>query len=512
MPVLQNLISRFDCIGWVPTIRGTLSLEVINDARSILGDVDKYSVKFKKNRDFHSEHYVVASSLLTTNDSKAGSNYVRTFRYIFLGSINNPDVEQTFLDKYHLADDNDLSTYMQDKGLLLGRMIILIEESRTLTDLEVSFLTQLKELTHAKKNFDDSFNVLADSMEVLEAQRSGMFTSWQRLCALSKQIETDDKNPRPTFCFDVALTRDGILLLKDDSLPIYRSVYATPGTDSDYTTHIPIHRLFKVAMNYVKYLFHSNYHHNDDHDTYLPASNLHPAKAGDTLDLHRVFRHQLDAFLVPVIKLKRSGFSSYTVEAEGVILYAKAFIHVFEANGLVDKDTTSKALAFCGILEEEVRFMTSRWKTIVTTLLSQHNISVLFMWLLTFVFTCLKLITIFVDIPRLDPDHLDNTMILYDMGIIGALGLLGYVLYIIPRSRILRRRFKLKWRKHNWMLRNSNLDSKKFSFWYGCHIDYHTLILRLDYTNRATSHLLLQILWLIALVIVLGILYLLVFL
>ena len=103
-------------------------------------------------------------------------------------------------------------------------------------------------------------------------------------------------------------------------------------------------------------------------------------------------------------------------------------------------------------------------------------------------------------------------MILYDMGIIGALGLLGYVLYIIPRSRILRRRFKLKWRKHNWMLRNSNLDSKKFSFWYGCHIDYHTLILRLDYTNRATSHLLLQILWLIALVIVLGILYLLVFL
>lgn len=48
MAKLEKLISLYDCIAWVPSIRGSLSLDLVDNANNILGDVDKYSVKFKK--------------------------------------------------------------------------------------------------------------------------------------------------------------------------------------------------------------------------------------------------------------------------------------------------------------------------------------------------------------------------------------------------------------------------------------------------------------------------------
>ena len=80
MAKLEKLISLYDCIAWVPSIRGALSLDLVDNANSILGDVDKYSVKFKRTNGLHSEHYIIASSLLTVNDSKVGRHIVRSFR------------------------------------------------------------------------------------------------------------------------------------------------------------------------------------------------------------------------------------------------------------------------------------------------------------------------------------------------------------------------------------------------------------------------------------------------
>lgn len=481
---IQNLIGLYDCIGWIPTIRGCLSLDLIDDASSILGDVDKYSVRFKVINGLHSQHYLIASALLTVNDTKVGRDIDRTFRYVFTGSINDKDIVKRFMEGNSLTSDELLNEYMVKEGLLLGHLFIVFEND--LTDLEASFLKGLQRLTKDNEDYLKAFHVQAKSMEVLNACRATMQTEWKQLSDMAKAIETDEKNRRPTFSFDVALTRDGILLLKDVTNEEYRSYFAAPGTADDYRQNIPVHRLFKIAMNCLKYLFHSNYHHNEEHDTYLPSSNLYPAKEGGTLDLQRVFKHQLDAFFVPVIKLKRKAFSNHTVESYGVLLYAKAFIRVFAANELVSSVEAGKAKDFCEILEKEVTEMTAQQRTLVNALITNHNPFVILSGLLAFVFTCLKLLSIFVDIPRAvkvngfsQVDIIDEKMLMFDMVIVALLAITGYAIYIIPRSRILSRQFKPKQKPKNWWYQNSCLRRKKFSYPYMLHILYHTIKLQI---------------------------------
>ena len=69
MPSLpHSLIRHYDSIGWIPTIRGCLSLDLIDKAKCILGDVDKYSVRFKQYYGLESAHYLIATSLNTVNE------------------------------------------------------------------------------------------------------------------------------------------------------------------------------------------------------------------------------------------------------------------------------------------------------------------------------------------------------------------------------------------------------------------------------------------------------------
>ena len=499
---LHKLINFYDSIGWIPTIRGCLSLELIDDAKSILGDVDKYSIRFKYINKFHSSHYLIASSLHTTNDSKVGENYVRSFRYIFLGAINDKEITQVFLNQDELKGDEDLTSYINEEGLLIGRLIIVAEETRNLSDLEVTLLKGLEELTVLSKNHKRNFYVNAASMAVLEAERAEMLKQWRNLRTIVQEIEVDTKNRRPTFCFDVALTRDGILLLKDVTRNEDRMYYAAPNTPDDYTQNTPIHRLFKIAMNYVKFLFHSNYHHNDDHDNYLPASNLHPIRNLGEQDLQRVFKHQLDAFFLPVIKLKRGGFENFTVKPEGIMLYAKTFIRVFESHELVRSDVIKKAKDYSDILEKEIVLMTSRNNVLVNALITQHNFFIILSGLLAFVFTCLKLISIFVVIPQLTIDEIKNitnihsSRPLFAIGSVVILAIFGFVCYEWPRLRILNKQFHTKPREKSrlfkWLFQNSCLDEGKFSCRYGLYIDLCTKILKL---GNKRFQLLKLILW-----------------
>lgn len=475
MAKLERLISLYDCIAWIPSIRGSLSLDLIDNANSILGDVDKYSIRFKKTKGLHSEHYIIASSLLTVNDSKVGEHIKRSFRYIFTGFINNRDEYNNFLNTNHLSEDTDLNDYIDREGLMLGRLTIISEVSQLLSDIEVTFLQRLKELSHLYDKYRDEFAIQAASMEQLETTRADMLRRWEQLKGIVSNIENDDKNKRPTFCFDVALTRDGILLLKDVTSMEYRDYYAAPNTADDYTQHVQIHRLFKVAMNYVKYLFHSNYHHNQEHDTYLPASNLHPAKVSNPLDLYCVFRHQLNAFLVPVIKLRRGRFSDYSIDASGILLYARAFIEVFRNNELIDDTLASSSEKYCDILEKEIDHMTAHQNTLLNSVITQHNWIVILTGILAFIFTCLKLYTIFVDIPKLDFTNLDENLLRYDVISIISLAILGFIIYVIPHYQVLNKQFKLKKTKKNIFFRNCNLNKKRFSLLYSLYIDYNSL-------------------------------------
>lgn len=481
---LRNLISLYDCIGWIPTIRGCLSLDLIDEAKSILGDVDKYSVRFKTTEGFHSQHYLIASSLVTVNDSKAGKDIDRTYRYVFTGSINDNETTQSFLADNQLTGDAPLNDYIKKEGLLLGHLFMVYEDD--LTDLEANFLKELQRINDVNKNYLDAFHVKAQSMEVLKGYRTDLLNKWRHLRGIAQRLEKDDKNKRHTFCFDIALTRDGILLLKDVTKEDDRSYFAAPGTADDYRQNIAVHRLFKIAMNCVKYLFHSNYHHNEDHDTYLPASNLHPAREFGTLDFQRIFKHQLDAFLVPVIKLKRSTFSNHTIESYGVLLYAKSFVKVFEVNELISCEEAEKSKEYIEILESEVTEMTAPQRTLFNTLITQHNPFIIASALLAFVFTCLELISFFVCIPKaikiegfLQFQVLDGAVLKNIVFAVILLAVTGYTLYIIPRSRILARQFKPKKKAKNWLFKNSCLKKKRFSLLYKLYIFKNTVKLQI---------------------------------
>lgn len=55
MADLKPLIEKYDCFAWVPTIRGALSLDLIDNSRNLLGDVDKYSVAIRHHKGLTTE-------------------------------------------------------------------------------------------------------------------------------------------------------------------------------------------------------------------------------------------------------------------------------------------------------------------------------------------------------------------------------------------------------------------------------------------------------------------------
>ena len=483
MGELQSLVGVCDCFGWVPTIRGSLSLDLINDANEILGDVDKYSVEIKNYKKLRSEHYLAATSLLTVNDSKVGEDILRSFRYIFVGTINEAERCNRYLDKYNLTTDKSLANYLSKQGMLLGHLIILVENPERLTSDEVGLIKHFQKITEKARKYHSYFNVDAASMKQLAEDRHSIIEVWKEIESLAEKIEKSEENVYPVYCFDTVLTRDGILLLKDVTEDRYKQTYAEPGSPDDYTCNVPVHRLFKVAMNYIKYLFHSNYHHNQEHDTFLPASNLHPAKAGSQLDLTRIFRHQLEAFLAPVVKLKRHGFKDYTIDANGILLYTKAFVNVFKHNKLVADVEIRKAEDFLDIQEKEVNYMMQSKKSLVTAVLSQRNFVFILTGILAFIVAVLKIVTTFFCFEKIDifdwAEEDGYKLTLYLIFLV-ALVFSGFCIYMIPSSLILKNRFRPKKIKKKWFFRNSNLEKGKLALAYSLYIDYSGMKLNVN--------------------------------
>lgn len=477
MADLKPLIEKYDCFAWVPTIRGALSLDLIDNSSNLLGDVDKYSVAIKHHDGLSTEHYIAATSLLTVNDRKSGKEICRTFRYIFTGSIHNPDANNQLLQTTGLQDNEELKQYLSKEGALIGRVTIIAELTDTIRDSEIVFLQTMRNLTAQSRQYRRDFAVEAKSLGELDASRKIMVNNWKHIITLRDQIENDNKNHRPTYSFDIFLTRDGILLLNNKTQPTDNESFAQQGSDDDYTIHVPVHRIFKCAMNYVKYLFHSNYHHNNDHDTYLPASNLHPAKAAAPFSLNGVFRHQLNAFLYPVIQLKRNGFNDYTIDGNGVILYAKSFVKVCEKNCIIDNELASESDSFLNIQEQEITHMTQQRRSILTSILAQRNAVFIVSGVLAFVVAILKISTTFIN-P--EPEKLNDITLANSFGkglFLIALLLTGYLLFEISHAFVLRKQFKHKNKKRHRLMRDSNLKSGTLSRCYKTLLEFQDLSL-----------------------------------
>lgn len=474
---LTKLVSQYDSFAWVPTIKGSLSLGLFGQANNILGDVDKYAIAFKHYTSLQSEHYIVASSLVTVNDTKGGKDYCRSFRYIFRGTINVPDYLETFKSENASALDDSEKQKFAHEGVLLGRLSIVAADSYTLTDREVTLLKELQVLTDQNVQLHRAMDVEAASMDTLKGQRASMISKWKEIVGIIDGIEGDEEHKRPTFCFNIVLTRDGILLIKDTTTPEWKLSYAASGTADDYTQNVPLHRVFKMAMNYVKYLFHTNYHHNHEHDTYLPASNIHSVDVNNA-GFQRIFRHQLDAFLGPVIRMKRSGFKDFPINSSGIILYARAFTQVCLNNGLIDDVKAKQTLSFMDIQQRELEIMTQDQRTVLNAVLTQSNPIFVVSGILAFMVAFIKIFTTFFEITRQGFSStvvslLNGSLVQCQKEILlrHVFGLvfiafIGFCLYIIPQSSIKSKRFIRKDYTPHWLLQNSNLKKATFSCKY----------------------------------------------
>ena len=446
------LINTFDCFGWVPTIRGSLSLKLFDSSDSILGDVDKYSAVVKTYNNLHSSRYLVASSLFTFDDIKKG-DYARTFRFIFRGTIKDEDRQKIFINNFD--NSGSLENFFQKKELLIGKLSIVTVLSSELTKQEQELLLSLKVLSSLKEDYKIKRNKESALLEDLESARNEMKGKWDEIESEIISIEnTVEENP--IYKFDVVLSRDGILFLKDDTTDVFRKTYFKEGTANDYTQNVPIHRLFKTAMIFMKCLFHKNYHHAEEHDSFLPASNLHPIR--NDMSFSRVIKHQTEAFLAPIIQAKRSSNMYILCNPKGILLYTEAFLHVFENNKFVDEEESKLLHKFIDTQAKDFDVLTSDNNAVRNFFLSQRNIFARITVGLTFLITIIRT-SVFL-FKEIDDYKIRLFIVVSSFG----LGILIHA-YAVRRA-ITKGKYNKKKKPRSFLNRNSNIAKGKLSYRY----------------------------------------------
>jgi hypothetical protein len=457
------LIETCDAIGWIPTIRGNLSLNVFDDSNSLLGDVDKFAVEVKTYDRFSTSRYLVASSLYTNNDNKRGCNYKKTFRFIFRGSINDQTKTDTFSKQFNRQERN-VSNLINNKGLLIGKLSIIATLTDNLTAQEAYLLKLLTDLKGMKKRYINAYDVEAKSCEELAAMRTDLKTEWEKVEAQIIEIENIN-NGNPIYKFDVILSRDGILFLKNDTCPKFLRDFYVENTHSDYKQNIPIHRIFKTAMIFIKFLFHMNYHHREEHDTSLPVTNLHPIETNSDLD--KIIKHQTDTLLAQITKIKRYSKKYVLCNPDGILLYAESFLHVFEKN-MIFNDIKSLDFHYKFIEKQRKEFdvFSSENKTVFNFFLSQKNILATFTIALSILLAVIKTLDFFKFNEALQ-DLTATEIFNYRVLIVSVCLILAYLFHrSLVDWYIFRGKFCRKKKAKNILNRNSNIGKKRFSILY----------------------------------------------
>jgi len=253
IPFLKN----FDCFGWVPTIRGKLSLN-FNNSDKIWGDTDKYAISVKTyDKQKKSKHYLVASSLYTFVDSKKGKHYCRTFRFIFKGSINDENKMKTFTEKIFekIEDREKAKETITNKELLIGRLIVTAKKTNKLTEKETELLKILKDFEEEKKIYNEDFFLKAVVPEKLECKRKTLKEKWEKaektINSIEEYLEEETRNPEKDdriYKFEVALSRDGILFLKDVTIEKFKNDYFTLLNDKPKNFPVFIFLLLTISQ------------------------------------------------------------------------------------------------------------------------------------------------------------------------------------------------------------------------------------------------------------------------
>lgn len=467
---LKPILNSFDAFGWIPTIRGALALDLMGDSKLMWGDVDRYSVVFSEYTGLSSQRYIAATTFHNVSDSKYGEDYVRSFRYFFYGSIRNntnAEVEYGDIKQGSLVEPevNAIKELTENEGILLGHLYVVLEETHTLSDLEVSIIKNIRNLVEEKKLYVDHFSNKAVSLEALETKRKELKRKWEIVCNDVKILSTQD---RKVFHFGVLLTRDGIILLKDLTAETSKKLYFEEGTASDYTANIPIHRIFKTAMNFMKYLFHKNYHHEEEHDTFLPASNLHPYHKNQ--NFNRIFKHQIDSFLNPLMKLRRKGLKEVNLDATGILCYAKSFVYACRENSLISNDQAKKELDYLALQEAEIAHRSRHNRSLLNSWASQRSLFVIFSTILAFMVAALKIFESFLRISGRDVAILKDEEWYITIACFVGLAVIGSIIFFLSAYVASSKEFHINRAKRNknrlrafMFNRNSDLENKRLS-------------------------------------------------
>jgi hypothetical protein len=455
----DTLIEKCDCIAWIPTIRGSLSLDLL-DKRFLLGDIDKYLVEFKHQKGFESSRYILASSLFTFSDSKYYNNiYCRAFRFFFRGTINCA-TESTGLCK-KLKIESDI---IEDKELLIGKLSIVLNLSKNLSETETRTLSCLNHIQGLKDKYQSDYIDKAVSLESLAQQREELKKIYDDTVVQIKQIEdtTIDNPGYRVWKFDVILSRDGILFLKDDTHLTYKKDYFKEDSPSDYTKNIPIHRCFKTVMTYIKYLFHNHYHHDKNNDSFLPVTNLHSARHSAE-KYSRIINHQLEPFLQQITKHKRFS-KSLSCNPIGISSYAKAFVDIFYYNGFIETEQRDKIHNFIQYQETEAKEFLKDKEKAKDYFITQNNILAAITVGFSFLLATIAIYNFFIDKNAIGFSVPVKITLLAITFIIGYVLQQGYVkrLIISNFSPYTNRKKK----KLRFLFKNSNLKRNRLSNLY----------------------------------------------
>lgn len=491
---IKPLLNCFDAFGWIPTLRGALSLDLMGESSHMLGDVDRFSVEIINHVGLSTERFLAATSLHNVSDSKYGKDYIRCFRYFFYGTIHNQEDGDLFLNALpqNIREDvssTSINNLVRNEGILLGHLFIVLEETYSLSNLEISIINEIKSLMEKKEEYVYKFSHIAESLAELDVLRHEMKSRWTSIRNHMEQLRNEAKK---MFHFEILLTRDGIILLKDcTENPTSKVLYTEPNTPSDYTINVPIHRIFKTAMNFIKFLFHKNYHHEKENDTFLPASNLHPYRSRN--DFSHIFKHQLDSFLTPIMKLRRkgeNGIKYVNIDPTGILNYAKSFIYTCQNNGLIDEPQAKNQLNYITLLESESTHSLRYNRSLLSSLATQNSTFVIISTILAFMVAVLKIFESGMRINGSDTNLFVNYSWHYTFLALLGLGICGYIFLWISKKHAAKKEFHinrvLKFKNDivSWIFhKDSNIPNAKFSWrlrlyiwlqntWYDCFISH----------------------------------------
>lgn len=434
-----KVIQQFQGLAWVPTIKGGLSFDVVNNPETLIGDRDKKVAHMKLFSNMQGRHYVVATSLCTFEDDNK-SHKSRQCRHNSCSDYRdrNKDREKcrlkdycTYSKKYNhtfrfifaatVSDNVELEGKVEGESFsltnagqfLTGRLYIIPQMGKWVNpDIStvLGTISRIVDKCTGKGSKNNRTTQLTGLMEYTadpNTSNNEFIDLWKELtCNLDRMSSAYavSKVPRPVACIETLLSRDGMLLFRDatdtGNLHFFKGFRDSLDSDS-----IPMHRMFKTAATYVKFLFHKNYNHHDKNDSYMPVSNLRNVR--DEKDMSRIVRHQMESLLVPVIQLRRQLYKKCNCNPVGIIEYARAFLESARKQGWIRSEcglsgTNEYEIArnYISILMEDVRAgHEQRRNSVLDFLTVQSNLMAFFAIVLTFALAAKEIIDLF------DPNH-----------------------------------------------------------------------------------------------------------